>query len=69
MNNQSRNNNEVTIDNLLVIPPADACSEPNTMMVKFHDAVVADITMRSSDWPEDEAGLTELKLMHKWRVR
>ena len=53
---------------LLVVPPANACSEPNAMMVELHDTVVADIAVGRSDWPEYVAGLTELKLKQHRRV-
>ena len=39
------------------------------MMVELHDTVVADVAMGRSNWPEDVAGLTELKLEYHWRVR
>ena len=54
---------------LLIIPPADARAKPNAMMVELHDTVVADVAMGCSDWPEDVAGLAELKLENHWRVR
>ena len=54
---------------LLVIPLAYASSEPDAMMVKLHDTVVADIAVGRSDWPEYVAGLTELKLEQHLRVR
>ena len=56
-------------DDLLVVPPADACTKPDAMMVELHDAIVADIAVGRSDWPEYVAGLTELKLKQHWRVR
>ena len=55
--------------NLLVVSLANACAKPDAVMVEFHHTVVANIAMGSSQGPENEACLTELKLVKQGRVR
>ena len=37
----------------MVIPLADACAQPDAVVVKFLDAIVADVAVAGSWWPEN----------------
>ena len=43
---------------LLVISITNACTNPNTMVIKFINAIIASIAMNSSYWPENPTSLT-----------
>ena len=49
--------------NLLVIASANACAQPDAVVVKFHHTVVTDVAVRCTSRPEDIACLTELELV------
>ena len=49
--------------NLLVIASANASTQPDTVVVKLHHAVVTDVAVRCTSRPEDIACLAELELV------
>lgn len=46
---------------MLIISPAYTCAKPNAMMIKFHNTIVAYITMGCALGSKYHAGLTKLK--------
>ena len=54
---------------LLVIAFANTGAQPDAMMVKFHNAVIADVAMGCTRWSKDETGLAKFKLEQERRVR
>ena len=47
-----------------VIPFANAGPKPNTVMVKTHHAIIAIVAVRSAEWSEYLAGLTEFQFVN-----
>lgn len=47
------------MEEVSVIQLADAGSQPHAMVVEAHNAIVAVVAVRGSQWPENVAALTK----------
>jgi len=54
--------------NLLIISSANTSSQPNAVMIKLHDTVIADIAMGGASWTENVTRFTKFELEHNRRV-
>ena len=53
---------------LLVVALADAGSKPGAVVVKFFNAAIAQVAVRTPDGSENQASVAKLEFREKWGV-
>ena len=53
---------------LPIVPFADARTEPNAVVIKALDAIIAHVAMTRPGWPENPARLAEFELVSHGRI-